>query len=74
MKPLTFVSLLALSAFAQPSAITSISSKTAAMQKMPGYFPLYWDDKAGKLWLEIGKFGTEFLYVNSMPAGMGSIS
>ncbi len=39
---------------------------------MPGYFPLYWDDKAGKMWLEIDKFDTEFLYIESLPAGMGS--
>ncbi len=39
---------------------------------MPGYFPLYWDDKAGRLWLEIDKFDTGFLYVNSLPAGLGS--
>src|SRR6266567_4384358 len=59
--------LLAASAFSQ-----TIATKTAAMRKLPGYFPLYWDDKAGKLWLEIDKFDTEFLYVNSLPAGIGS--
>ena len=42
------------------------------MRKMAGYFPLYWDDKAGKLWLEIDRFDTEFLYVDSLPAGLGS--
>ncbi len=42
------------------------------MHKLAGYFPLYWDDKAGRLWLEIDKFQTEFLYVDSLPAGVGS--
>jgi hypothetical protein len=42
------------------------------MQKFPGYFPFYWDAKAGKLWLEIDKWNTEFLYVESLPAGIGS--
>ena len=42
------------------------------MRKLPGYFNLYWDEKAGKLWLEIERFDTEFLYVDSLPAGMGS--
>ena len=50
----------------------SIAEKTAAMQKMAGYFNIYWDAKAGKLWLEIDKWGTEFLYQSSLPAGMGS--
>lgn len=58
--------------FAASGSSQSIASKTATMRKMPGYFPIYWDDKAGKIWLEIDKFDTEFLYVNSLPAGIGS--
>ncbi len=50
----------------------SIQEKTAGMQKFPGYFPLYWDSKGGKIWLLIGRFDAEFLYVNSLPAGVGS--
>jgi hypothetical protein len=41
----------------------------AGMQKYPGYFPFYWDSKAGKIWLEIDKWNSEFLYVESLPAG-----
>jgi hypothetical protein len=52
--------------------IPTIATKTAQMKRMPGFFPLYWDDKAGHLWLEIDKFDTEFLYLESLPAGMGS--
>jgi hypothetical protein len=40
------------------------------MEKFPGYFPFYWDSKAGKLWLEIDKWNTEFLYVESLPAAL----
>ncbi|MEA1880781.1 MAG: zinc-dependent metalloprotease [Candidatus Marinimicrobia bacterium] len=50
----------------------SISDKTKSMQKMDGYFNLYWDNNSGKLWLEISDFNQEFLYVNSLTAGMGS--
>src|SRR5437764_11427229 len=42
------------------------------MQKCPDYFPLYWDAKTGKLWLEIDRWNSEFLYVESLPAGIGS--
>ncbi|HEX3186062.1 MAG TPA: zinc-dependent metalloprotease, partial [Pyrinomonadaceae bacterium] len=31
-----------------------------------------WDAKAGKVWLEIDKWHSEFLYVESLPAGIGS--
>jgi hypothetical protein len=42
------------------------------MQRLPGYFNLYWDAKQGKLWLEIDKWGTQFLYQSGLPAGIGS--
>src|SRR5258707_14544915 len=48
---------------------TSISEKTKSMEKMAGYFNIYWDAKAGKLWMEIDKWGTEVLYQSSIPAG-----
>jgi hypothetical protein len=50
----------------------TIAEKVAGMQKFPGYFPFFWDAKAGKIWLEIDKWNSEFLYVESLPAGIGS--
>jgi len=50
----------------------SLSEKVAGMEKFPGFFPFYWDAKTGKIWLEIDKWNTEFLYVESLPAGIGS--
>jgi len=50
----------------------TIAEKVGGMEKFPGYFPFYWDAKAGKMWLEIDKWNTEFLYVESLPAGIGS--
>src|SRR5436309_3364841 len=52
--------------------VPTIAEKVAPMEKFPGYFPFYWDAKAGKLWLEIDKWNSEFLYVESLPAGIGS--
>jgi hypothetical protein len=49
-----------------------IARKVAGMQAMPGFFTTYWDARAGKLWLEIGLWQREFLYVSSLPAGVGS--
>jgi hypothetical protein len=42
------------------------------MQKLDGYFPMYWDDRAGTLWLEIPRFDTDFLYTTGLAAGLGS--
>lgn len=55
----------------KPSSPT-IAEKTAGSQKLAGYFNLYWDAKQGKLWLEIDKWGTEFLYQSGLSAGVGS--
>lgn len=49
-----------------------ITEKVAGMERFPGFFTFYWDAKAGKIWLEIDKWNTEFLYVESLPAGIGS--
>ena len=50
-----------------PSAVS-----TAGMQSLPGFIPLFWDAKKGKLWLEINKLDTEILYYPSLAAGVGS--
>ncbi|WP_158751806.1 zinc-dependent metalloprotease [Acidobacterium sp. S8] len=50
----------------------SISQKTAGTQKLDGFFPIAWDTKAGKLYLEIDSFGKDFLFLDSLPYGVGS--
>ena len=54
------------------SADTSISKKTAAMKHIDGFFPLDWDAKAGKLYLEIANFNKDFLLLDQLPYGLGS--
>ncbi|MGE0131212.1 MAG: zinc-dependent metalloprotease [Blastocatellales bacterium] len=50
----------------------TIAAKTAGLQKIDGYVPLYWDAVNGKMWAEISRFNTELLYQVSLPAGVGS--
>ena len=50
----------------------TIAEKTSGAQKLAGYFNLYWEAKAGKLWLEIDKWDSEFLYQSGLPAGVCS--
>jgi Met-zincin/Domain of unknown function (DUF5117) len=52
--------------------VPPIAEKTKGLESLPGYFPLYWDARSGKLWLEIDKWSVEFLYIESLPAGIGS--
>jgi hypothetical protein len=72
---LSLLLLCCAESFAQPRSETraqSLSERVASLQKFPGYFPFYWDAKSGKLWLEIDKWDAEFLFVESLPAGIGS--
>jgi uncharacterized protein DUF4953/uncharacterized protein DUF5117 len=42
------------------------------MQKLDGYFPLYWDERTGNLFLEVPRFDTDFLFTTGLAAGLGS--
>lgn len=57
---------------AQDQNIPSITEKTQGLEQEEGFFTYYWDDANGKLWLEIDTLDVEFLYVNSLTAGVGS--
>ncbi|MDB5118552.1 MAG: hypothetical protein JWQ79_4044 [Mucilaginibacter sp.] len=50
----------------------SISSITQNLKKFDGYFNFYYDEKNGKIYLEIDKFNTEFLYFSSLVDGVGN--
>ena len=57
---------------APPVSASSFEAKTAKLQKIDGYFPLYWDADNGKLLMQIPRFNDEFLYVVALSAGVGS--
>src|SRR5580698_5017804 len=56
----------------EPAGAPSIEKKVEGMTKLDGYFPIYWDERAGTLWLEIPRFDTDFLYATGLAAGLGS--
>jgi hypothetical protein len=55
-----------------PGRPPGIEERTSGMQKLDGFFPIYWDERAGALYLEIPRFDTEFLYTTGLAAGLGS--
>ena len=63
---------LNLSGQAEQNESNAIAKKVEGLTLYDGYFQYYWDEKAGKIWLEIDQFDEEFLYVNSLRAGVGS--
>jgi hypothetical protein len=54
------------------AATPSIEDRIAGLRKIDGYFPLYWDDRAGALFLEIPRFDSDFLFSTGLSAGLGS--
>src|SRR5271169_4261778 len=55
---------------AKPAA--TIASVTQNLKKYEGFYPFYYDDKTGKIYLEIDRWGMEFLYFTSLPEGVGN--
>jgi hypothetical protein len=67
---LVLLLLTSFPAFAQD--LPSIEAKTKGLEKMEGFYTIYWDETAGKVWLEIDRFNEDFLYQVSLAAGLGS--
>lgn len=69
----TFLLIFCLTGLSLSAQTTSkIADKTKNMKRFDGYFPFWWDASSGKIWLLVNKLDQEFLYVNSLPAGLGS--
>ncbi len=50
----------------------AIVEKTKSMEFHKGYFNYWWDAAQGKIYMAVDKLDIPFLYVNSLPAGLGS--
>ncbi len=59
-------------AMAADDAPKTISQRIAGMDRKDGLFPLDWDAKAGKLYMEIPDMGKDFLLLDQLPHGLGS--
>ncbi len=71
MRLIIFILLVfPLSIFSQKLPL--IEEKTKQAKKFAGFIAFYWDETSGKMLLEIDKIDQEFIYVTSLPAGLGS--
>lgn len=64
--------VLSLTASVHAQGLPPIADAVANATPMQGYFNLYWHAGSGKLYWEIDKLDTEFLYQVSMASGLGS--
>ena len=72
MRSICLIIACLISIFSAAQSNGKISERTKNMQRHDGYFTFWWDAANGKIWLQADKLETEFLYVNSLPAGIGS--
>lgn len=56
----------------EPTPKPTVASFTSKMTRIDGFFDFFSDEKQGKIYLLIENLGQEFLYVNSLAAGVGS--
>ena len=73
--PIALVLLLGalpLQAQDEPKPTPTITDRTSGMRALAGFLPLYWEERMGKLWLEVNRWDTELLYHVALAAGIGS--
>ena len=56
----------------QEASLPTIGAFTEGMTHVDGFMDVYLDMKGGKVHLEVAREGEDFLYVVSLPAGLGS--
>jgi len=57
---------------APEEGLPSIEEKTASMQKIDGFMPLYWEASTGKLWMENWRWDQDLLHMTGLASGLGS--
>jgi hypothetical protein len=57
---------------AEARPAVSIAAATQNMKKSEGFYNFYYDDKTGKILIELDRFDQEFLYFCSLPEGIGN--
>src|SRR5271167_2765429 len=55
---------------AKPPA--TIHDFTVNFKTIDGLFPIFWDTKTGHIYLQVSKFDQDFLFLPSLPYGLGS--
>lgn len=63
---------LCLPFYLRSQTLPSVEDKIKNTKSYPGFIKFYWDESAGKIWLEIDKLESEILYHTSLPAALGS--
>ncbi len=68
------ITFFSISIFADANAqdLESIAEKTKSMEKIPGYFDVFWDAENGDAFVQVKNLDQDFLYLKSLRSGLGS--
>ncbi|MEL6635612.1 MAG: zinc-dependent metalloprotease [Bacteroidota bacterium] len=55
-----------------PNSTPTIAERVAGLLAFAGYFPYWYEEQTGKIFLEVRQLEAPFLYVNALSAGLGS--
>jgi hypothetical protein len=66
------VAVAEVTASKSPDRPMTIAERASGMKHLPGLLPLDWDEKRGRLYMEITRLNEDFLYIDSLPYGIGS--
>jgi hypothetical protein len=53
------------------AAPQTVAARTEGMRRIDGFVPLYWDERTGRMLMEVPALDTEVLYYVSLPQGVG---
>ena len=72
-----FTAVLTATVMAQPGhaeakPAISIAAATQNCKKLEGFYTFYYDEKTGKILLEVDRWNQEFLYFSTLPEGIGN--
>ncbi len=67
-----FLLLFSCNASQKKATIVKTVDKAINAKKFPGFINYSWDKDKGEIWLTVKELDKEFLYINSLPAGLGS--
>lgn len=56
----------------QSAAPRTIASQTVGLERHDGFVPFYYDERSGKLLLEVQRLDQDFLYLPTLASGLGS--
>jgi hypothetical protein len=56
----------------RPGPLPTVEDRTTGLRKIDGFVPLYWDERAGTMLLEVSRFDSDLLMSTGLSAGLGS--